>query len=54
MSVLLIIGIIIVALWLFGFLFFRFLGWLVHAALIVGVIILGIWVLRDVFHLFGT
>ena len=52
MSILLIIGIVVLVLWLLGFIFFRVLGWLVHLALIVAAIILVIWLLRDVLRLF--
>ena len=52
MSILLIIGIVILVLWLLGFIFFRSLGFLIHIALIVGAIILIVWLLRDVLHLF--
>ena len=52
MGVLLIVGIIILVLWLLGFIFFKSLGALIHIALIVGIIILIIWLLRAVFKLF--
>jgi hypothetical protein len=52
MSLLLTIGIIILVLWLLGFIFFRSLGWLLHIALIIGVIILILWLLRSVLGLF--
>jgi hypothetical protein len=52
MSILLIIGIIILVLWLLGFIFFRTLGWIIHIALIIGLILLIIWLLRSVFGLF--
>ncbi len=52
MSILLIIGLILLALWLLGFLIFPALGWLLHIALIIAVILLIIWLLRRVFHLF--
>jgi hypothetical protein len=52
MSILLIIGIIILVLWLLGFIFFRSLGWLIHIALIIGAILLIIWLLRSVLGLF--
>ncbi len=52
MSILLIIGIIILVLWLLGFLFFKTLGWVIHIALIVGLIILVWWLLTSVLHLF--
>lgn len=52
MDILLTIGIIILVLWLLGFIFFKSLGWLIHIALIIGVIFLIIWLLRSVFRLF--
>ena len=52
MSILLIIGIVILVLWLLGFIFFRSLGWLIHIALIIGAILVIIWLLRTVFGLF--
>ena len=52
MSILLIIGIIILVLWLLGFIFFKSLGALIHLALVIGVILLIIWLLRAVFGLF--
>ena len=52
MSILLTIGIIILVLWLLGFIFFRSLGWLLHIALIIGAILLIIWLLRNVLGLF--
>jgi hypothetical protein len=52
MDILLTIGIIILVLWLLGFIFFRGLGWLIHIALIVGAILLVIWLLRNVLGLF--
>jgi hypothetical protein len=52
MSTLLLIGIIVLVLWLLGFIFFRTLGWLLHIALIVAVILLIIWLLRSVLGLF--
>jgi hypothetical protein len=52
MSILLLIGIIVLVLWLLGFIFFRSLGWLLTIALIVGVILLIIWLLRNVLGLF--
>jgi hypothetical protein len=52
MEILLIIGIIILVLWLLGFLFFRGLGWLLHIALIVAVILVIVWLLRSVLGLF--
>ena len=50
--ILLIIGIIIVVLWLLGWLFFKSIGAIIHIALVVGVILLIIWLLRTVFRLF--
>jgi hypothetical protein len=52
MSTLLLIGIIVLVLWLLGFIFFRTLGWLLHIALIVAVILLILWLLRSVLGLF--
>jgi Family of unknown function (DUF5670) len=52
MGILLIIGIIILVLWLLGFIFFKSLGALIHIALFIGVILLIIWLLRAVFKLF--
>ena len=52
MSTLLLIGIIILVLWLLGFIFFRSIGWLLHIALIIGVILLILWLLRSVLGLF--
>jgi hypothetical protein len=52
MRILLIIGLILLALWLLGFLVIPGLGWLLHILLIVAVILLIIWLLRRVFKLF--
>ena len=52
MSILLIIGIIILVLWLLGFIFFKSIGAIIHVALVVGLILLIIWLLRAVFKLF--
>jgi hypothetical protein len=52
MEILLIIGVIILVLWLLGFVFFRSLGWLIHIALIIAVILVIIWLLRSVLGLF--
>jgi hypothetical protein len=52
MRILLIIGLILLALWLLGFLVIPGLGWLLHILLIIAVILLIIWLLRRVFHLF--
>ncbi|MCX5997202.1 MAG: DUF5670 family protein [Chloroflexi bacterium] len=46
MNILLIIAIILLVLWLLGFLAVPGLGWLVHIALIVGLILLIIWLLK--------
>lgn len=54
MNTLLLIGIIILVLWLLGFVFFRSLGFLIHIALIIAVILLIIWLLRTVLGLFQT
>ena len=55
MRLLLIIALILLALWLLGFLIpalGSLLGWFLHILLIVAVILLIIWLLRRVFHLF--
>jgi len=55
MRILLIIGLILLVLWLLGFLIpglGAMLGWALHILLIVAVILLIIWLLRSVFHLF--
>jgi hypothetical protein len=55
MRILLIIGLILLALWLLGFLIpslSALLGSLLYILLIVAVILLIIWLLRRVFHLF--
>ncbi len=52
MNTLLLIGIIVLVLWLLGFIFFRGLGFLIHIALIVAVILLILWLLRTVLGLF--
>jgi len=55
MRLLLIIGLILLALWLLGFLIpglGSMLGWFLHILLIVAVILLIIWLLRRVFKLF--
>ncbi len=52
MDILLIIGIILLVLWLLGFIILPALGWLIHIALIIAVIFLIIWLLRKVFKLF--
>jgi hypothetical protein len=52
MDILLIIGIILLVLWLLGFLVFPTLGWLIHIALVIAVILLIIWLLKKVFKLF--
>jgi hypothetical protein len=52
MNILLIIGLILLALWLLGFLVIPGLGWLIHIVLVIAVILLIIWLLRRVFHLF--
>jgi hypothetical protein len=52
MSTLLLIGIIILVLWLLGFIFFRSLGWLLNIALIIGAILVILWLLRNVLGLF--
>jgi hypothetical protein len=52
MSILLIIGIIVLVLWLLGFIFFRSIGAIIHLALLVGIILIVIWLLRAVFKVF--
>ena len=52
MTILLIIGIILLALWLLGLLALPSLGGLIYIALVIGVILIIIWLLRRVFHLF--
>jgi len=45
-NILLIIGIILLVLWLVGFLAVPSLGWLVNVALVIGLILLIIWLLK--------
>ena len=52
MSVLLVIAIVVIVLWLLGFIFFKSIGGIIHLALVVGIILLIIWLLRAVFKLF--
>ena len=52
MGILLIIGIIILVLWLLGFLFFKTIGAIIHIALVIGLILIIIWLLKVVFKLF--
>jgi len=52
MNILLIIGIILLILWLLGFIAMPSLGWLINLALIIGVILIIIWLLKKVFKLF--
>jgi hypothetical protein len=52
MNILLIIGIILLVLWLFGSIIFSSLGWLIHIALVIAVILIIIWLLKKVFKLF--
>ena len=52
MDILLIIGIIILVLWLLGFLFFKTIGAIIHIALVIGLILIIIWLLKAVFKLF--
>ena len=51
-GILLTIAIIVLVLWLLGFIFFKSIGGIIHIALIVGVILLIIWLLRAVVKLF--
>jgi len=46
MNILLIIGIILLVLWLVGFIAVPSLGWLVNIALVIGLILLIIWLLK--------
>ena len=52
MTVLLVIGIILFVLWLFGLIGGRILGGLIHIALIVGLILIIVWMLRVLFNVF--
>jgi hypothetical protein len=52
MGVLLVIAIVVIVLWLLGFIFFKSIGGIIHLALVVGIILLIIWLLRAVFKLF--
>ncbi|MBN1689876.1 MAG: DUF5670 family protein [Dehalococcoidia bacterium] len=52
MNVLLIIGIILLVLWLLGFIAIPGLGWLINIALIIGIILIIIWLLKKVFKVF--
>ncbi len=52
MSILLIVGIVLLVLWLFGFVTGRILGGLIHIALVIAVILIILWLLRAVFSLF--
>ncbi len=52
MNILLTVGIILLVLWLLGFIAIPGLGWLLNIALIIAVILLIIWLLRRVFKLF--
>ncbi len=51
MGILLVIGIILLILWLLGFVVFS-LGALIHIALVLGVILIIIWLLKAVLGLF--
>ncbi len=51
MGCLLIAGIVIIILWLLGFLVLN-VGSLIHIALVVGLILIIIWLLRQVFRVF--
>ena len=51
MSCLLAIGIILIILWLLGFIVLD-LGALIHIALVIGVIFIILWLLKSVFKLF--
>ncbi len=52
MNILLIIGIILLVLWLLGFIAIPGLGWLINIALIIGIILIIIWLLKKVFKVF--
>ena len=52
MNILLIVGIILLVLWLFGFIALPGLGWLINVALVIAVIFIIIWLLKKVFKLF--
>jgi hypothetical protein len=52
MDILLVIGIIVLVLWLFGSSFLPSLGWLINLALVIAVIFIIIWLLKKVFKLF--
>ena len=52
MNILLSIGIILLILWLVGFIVIPALGWLIHIALVIAVILIIIWLLKKVFKLF--
>jgi len=52
MNALLIIGIILLVLWLLGFIALPGLGSLLYIALVIAVILLIIWLLKKVFKLF--
>ncbi len=52
MGILLTIGIILLVLWLLGFIAIPALGWIIHIVLVIAVILIIIWLLRRVFRLF--
>jgi hypothetical protein len=52
MGILLTIGIILLILWLLGFIAIPALGWIIHIALVIAVILIIIWLLKRVFRLF--
>jgi hypothetical protein len=52
MNILLIIAIILLVLWLLGFLIIPGLGFIIHVLLILAIIVFIIWLLRRVFKLF--
>ena len=52
MGILLTIGIILLVLWLLGFIALPGLGWIIHIALVIAVILIIIWLLRRIFRLF--
>ncbi len=52
MNILLIVGIVLIILWVLGFLILPALGWILNVIVAIGIILLIIWLLRRVFKLF--
>ncbi len=52
MDILLTIGLILIVLWVLGFIGLPGLGWFINIALIIAVIFIIIWLLKKVFKLF--